>query len=428
MSRFRSMNLDSDPVTYRATQFYVTETCAGKSYTAKPDIWSGTYTPRAETRTMTDIETAGFYELRSKGKIVNSPMTQTVEIVEDDLVDYYQMTGRYKIDCTPPRQIIDGITFLNQGTVPSSTMLAQCNVTLQSPLSYDPQSKIDQAVSQAWSNMSLDEVQALVIAAEMDKSIASLSSILTRIIKILRAVRKGDINYLSRQITFKELADRYMEVRYAIRPTLYDVAGVMTALNTCGNDCNTRQTFRGHKTYGDQEHSSVQHDCWSWSYAGTWVVKATLTRTSDLQVDVRSGVLAAVQILSKLPYWGLHHPVEAMWELIPYSFVIDWVLNCSQIIASWTPEVGLRALASWYVITQRWETTAQLSNSYHTFSGTNMLQDSISRIEGTRYSEISVTKSRVPDPSRPVVPSFNLRLDALKLLDLVVMVRNLISH
>jgi len=158
------------------------------------------------------------------------------------------------------------------------------------------------------------------------------------------------------------------------------------------------------------------------------VAKATLTRTSDLQVDVRSGVLAAVQILSKLPYWGLHHPVEAMWELIPYSFVIDWVLNVSQIIASWTPEVGLRALASWYVITQRWETTAQLTNSYHTFSGTEMLEDSMTRIEGTRYSEISVTKSRVPDPSRPVVPSFNLRLDALKLLDLVVMAKNLLGH
>jgi len=428
MSRFRSLNLDSDEVEYLTTQHFVSENCAGKTYTVKPDIWSGVYTPRAESRTMTDIETAGFYKLRSEGKIVNSPMTQTVEIVEDDLVDFYQYTGRYKYDCSPSRMIINGTAFLNQGTLPSSTMLAFCGVTLQNPLSYDPQSKIDQAVSQAWSNMSLDEVQTLVIAAEMDKSIVSLRSILTRIIKIIRAVRKGNVNYLRRQVTFKELADRYMEVRYAIRPLVYDVAGVMSALQTCGNDCNTRQTFRGHKTYGDQESSSTLHNCWSWTYGGTWVAKATLTRTSDLQVDVRSGVLAAVQILSKLPYWGLHHPVEAMWELIPYSFVIDWVLNVSQIIASWTPEVGLRALASWYVITQRWETTAQLTNSYHTFSGTEMLEDSMTRIEGTRYSEISVTKSRVPDPSRPVVPSFNLRLDALKLLDLVVMAKNLLGH
>jgi hypothetical protein len=377
---------------------------------------------------MTDVETPNFYKLRSEGKIINSPMTQTDDIVEDELVNYYQYTGKYKLDCVPQRKIISGTAFLNEGTCPSSVMLNQCGVSLQDSLSYDPQSLIDQAIADAWSNMSLDEVQSLVIAAEMDKSINSLASILKRLYKIFKALRTHDLRKLKREITFKELADRYMEVRYAIRPTLYDVAGVMSALQEVGNDDNTRQTFRGHKYHIELDNSSDEHDCWSWDYGGLWTVKCTVARTSSVQVDVRSGVLAAVQIKNKLPYWGIHHPVEAMWELVPYSFVVDWVLNISKIIGAWTPEAGLSALASWYVVTTEHKTTVQLMDFHHTFNGSNELEAARTSADNVRYSVINTTKQRVPNPSRPIVPSFTLRLDVLKLLDLVVMVKNLLYH
>lgn len=432
MSRFREMNSDSSPVAYRVTQETRQESCIGMTTVPRPDITSGTYVPKSQHRTMLDVVTPEFNRLRSEGKVICSPMTQTDDVVLDDQASYSAYYGTDKYDCSPTRRIVN-YAWMEEGKAPSSFFLTRYSITQAVALDYDPQPIIDQAVSKAWSNASLDEAMALVIGAEMGKSIMSLKQILRRLIKIGRALRDlegKDFKYLLQQGTFKELADRWMEMRYAIRPMLYDVAGVMSALQKAGNDTNTRQTFRGHKSDYVYDHSqSEEVKLLTFSYGGSWDIYGSINKTATYSVDCRAGVLAAIQTLSKLPYWGVYHPVEAMWELVPYSFVIDWVLNVGDVLSAWTPEVGLKTLASWYVLTQQHVESVQLFDTHleattvpYPVTGYHF------SITGCSYTDVSTVKNRIIDPSRPILPSVALRLDGFKLIDLVVMAKNLFYH
>jgi len=428
MSRFRSINLDSDPVDYEVTKDWYTETCAGMTVTSQSNLTDGTYVRKARTRTMTDIVTPRFREKVAQGVIINSPMTQTDDIVLDDLASYYRWNGITKLDCSPQRSIIQHAMRV-EGSAPTSYFMGAWGVSHTAALEYDSQSLIDRAVAKAWSNASLDEVQALVIAAEAEKSVLSMQDILRRLIKILRAIKKGDGSYLASQLTFKELADRYMEVRYAIRPMLYDFAGVRNAIHLSMKDTHTRQTFRGHTSdYDYSSSTSDEFDCQGWSDGGTWIIKSTLLRTASVKIDVRAGVLASLEADSKLPVWGLHHPVEAMWELVPYSFVIDWIFNISDVLSAWSPEVGIRPLASWYVSTIEAVETTEFVDTRLWTNAADPIEDYQTVLNNGCYTTISVVKQRVPDPSRPVLPSFNLRLNTLKLIDLAVMAKNIFSH
>jgi hypothetical protein len=117
-----------------------------------------------------------------------------------------------------------------------------------------------------------------------------------------------------------------------------------------------------------------------------------------------------------------------MWELVPYSFVIDWILNVSDILSAWTPEVGLSTLASWYVLTERRVRNIQLFDTYFTTTAPLPTLETRYEIKDCSLTEISTVKSRIIDPSRPILPSVALRLDGAKLIDLSVMVRNLFGR
>jgi hypothetical protein len=148
------------------------------------------------------------------------------------------------------------------------------------------------------------------------------------------------------------------------------------------------------------------------------------------QVDVRAGVLCQVEALNHISIYGLTQPVEAIWELIPFSFIVDWFFNVGNTIGSWTPEMGTKTLASWYVINN---TTYQKMGRFHDdFEFPE--GDSLRR--GTAYSKMlsncwcdrtTVTKERVPSPIRAVVPTFSLRLDTLKLVDLLIIAKKLLG-
>jgi hypothetical protein len=355
-------------------------------------------------------------------------MTQTDDIVIDELASYYRWNGITQLSCSPQRSIVYHAMRV-EGQAPSSYFMNVWNIDHTDALDYDPQSLIDRAVASAWSNASLDEAQALVIVAEAEKSVISMRSILYRLCKILRAIRKGNAGRLANEFSLKELADRYMEVRYVARPMLYDFAGVQSALSKAMRDTYDRQTFRGHTSdYDFSSSSSGVLDCQGWTDGGSWIIKSTVDRTASVQVDVRAGVLAALQSDSRIPLWGLHHPIEAMWELVPYSFVVDWILNISDVIGAWTPEVGLQTLASWYVSTIKRIETTELVDTYLWTNAASPVEGYATQLTGCSYTTISTVKQRIPNPERPILPSIKLRLNVLKLIDLAVMARQLFGH
>jgi hypothetical protein len=85
-------------------------------------------------------------------------------------------------------------------------------------------------VTQAHANIDTSEMMALVTVAESRKTVDSMRALLWRAYKVARAVRKLDARALKGEFTKKELADRYMEMRYAVRPMIYEAKGIYEAV------------------------------------------------------------------------------------------------------------------------------------------------------------------------------------------------------
>jgi hypothetical protein len=281
---------------------------------------------------------------------------------------------------------------------------------------------VDQAVTQAWSRASISEVQGLVSAGELNETVSSLFSIARRLIKVAKAIKRLDANALKKEFTAKELADRYMELRYSLRPLVGEISGTYKAIKTLGN-VNKRLTFRGAKTDLFSDTETVTNDSSTWYVYGAHQV-VDYERTINMSVKVRAGVLCETWADDLIAKFGLLDIPESMWELVPFSFVVDWFFNIGQKIAAFSYNYGLTALASWVTVERvalrntrvkeiRWEGDWPGNTTVETCP--------------CAQTALSVYRERVPNPELSALPSFNLNLDAFKLLDLVIMGRNLFS-
>lgn len=292
---------------------------------------------------------------------------------------------------------------------------------LSNSWSYPTQPSVDdsviaEAITEAWSKVTLRDTMILATAGELHKTLSFIISIFGRLLKIVRALRKLDVKALAGELSPKELAQRYMEARYAIRPMMYDVK---TNLEAFANKVPARYTtFRGFKaeivgpTY---DHNflcrAVVNDYELW---GTSEVTRTL--------EVRSGVLTMVKEIGAFVRFGSFDIIQSAWELVPFSFIVDWFFQVGKLISMWSPKVGLDVLASWYVVTDT--TTLSVTAETGISKATGYNYTNFYNRQGV-YSKVLQNKYRMPNPDRPILPVCNVRLNKLKLLDLGIILTGL---
>jgi len=272
------------------------------------------------------------------------------------------------------------------------------------------QSIISEALTEAWASVSLNEAQILVQVAEAGKTISGLFSIARRALKIFREVKRLDLLGLTEEFSPRELKNRYLELRYALRPIVYDMVGTLKCIDGILSKPKSRQTFRSYKSVVANTSSSGT----LFEYPGEYRITGNFNATRTL--ECRAGVLTAIEtIVSPILLIGATEPFQAIWELIPYSFIVDWFFNIGKLIASWSPKVGFRTLASWYVVTDTTTMTSTAVTGTSLASGYNY--ENIYTLSG-QTSKVWVSKYRLPDPSRPVLPVFDLNLNIWKTFDL----------
>jgi len=148
-------------------------------------------------------------------------------------------------------------------------------------------------------------------------------------------------------------------------------------------------------------------------------------------VSVRAGVLTDILCVNALNLFGLDSLAEAAWDLIPFSFIVDWFVDIGTFIAAWTPEMGLKPLASWYTVI----TDVTKERNIGPWSGrvvksgsSSYRNQNLTRFYQAKKTEQTITKSRVPDPRRSNIPTVNINISDAKLLDLALILRQLASN
>jgi hypothetical protein len=382
------------------------------------------YVTKEATESMDDVVTPSWNVLRASGGIANNPMVKVTSVVEDKLMDIYiAHSAQVRSGEPPDYDWGDVSTYLYVGGNPSSASCAARGGLLDLP-ACDRSYWKDLALTKAWSNASLDEVQALVMIGESRKTVLSMISMFRRLIKILKSIKKLDTYALKREVTAKELANRYMELRYAIRPLMYDFNGVVAALKYKASETTNRLTFRGHEYFTDEivEHENVYNGQFSNGESVGERSFDTMKR-SAVSFDVRAGVLTQLKTINELHVWGFANPIESAWELVPFSFVIDWFLNVGNTIAAWTPNFGLNTLASWVVTEEISEQSYQILGTHSALPAPSETVEPSShqnQLSNCYYCLTTTTKTRTPDPSRRIMPTMKVNLDVFKLTDLLI--------
>lgn len=365
-------------------------------------------TVRTKSEVFRDCEIPNFHSRSAAGEIFNNPMEKVV----NETVNY------------PVWGIADGY----RSGIPSTKYHFEgySNRIYYLPFptaSVDVSGPDNIALTKAHASVGDGIVDALVTGAELNETIQSLANTGIKAAKVFRAIRRFNLKALCKQFSPSEVRDQYLNFRYGLRPTYYDLRDIHEFL-TYKRDKTDRRTSRG-----EHETSYIYNSDTFWNTPQesfqTWITRPQarmcFSRETGYKVKSRAGVLSSVmyeddisRLLSEL---GVDRPLSAGWELIPFSFMLDWFINVGDTIRAWEPKPHCRELASWCTTEVEEYTKSTCTAVVFTDIGYKSVITS-SDFSSTPHVQSRKTRTRKVDPNLATLPSIDVRLNLAKILDM----------
>lgn len=363
-------------------------------------------TLRKYTWRMEDYVTQNYRKLRNQGIIVNNPLyMKSTWLVESPPMLYKR--GKLSLIGGYP----NGYRF--EGVVGPAGSVGP----FLSPLN-DPTTDVyEKAVTAAFARANAAETLLLATIGEFHETVDLLVSLLRRAGKLLLKIKSAEalldlnnrgVGKFAKRGT-RKIRAQWLEYRYGLRPLILEIDNTIKAFNSSVGT-SKRATFRSLEKYereiSDTHATSPEYD--------------TL-RKSRVTITARAGVLADVEF-SYLNVWGVDQLLDSAWELIPFSFIVDWFFNVGKVVASWSPDYGVRVLASWCVVERTTIQFNELAN-FRNSGGTFDVEDYWDW--GGSVANTVFERWRVVDPKKPVFPHYSLRINPAKILDLLAIISQL---
>ena len=138
---------------------------------------------------------------------------------------------------------------------------------------------------------------------------------------------------LSNLLKLRTHAGNYLAVQFGVLPTISDIQDIIGA-------------FRKRKPYLDKCGFSVYNSSSSAS-ASVKLHDFTLEQHLKLAIDDEDSDLDA--LTERLESWGILPTFENLWDLVPYSFVIDWLIDVGDLLRRVDTRMRLTRLNVRYV-------------------------------------------------------------------------------
>lgn len=197
---------------------------------------------------------------------------------------------------------------------------------------------INEALIECRSNLKDMKVDLGTAFGERNQTARLIGDTASRLARAARNLRRGQIRNAMRDLgmSSKRGAPRgsnwtqnWLELQYGWKPLLSDVFGACDALSKRGKDdwMVTAKGSASKKPFG--EYSISGEDTW-------W--RSGVSRY-ELGVFVRADACPSTAF-SSLSSVGVTNPLNVAWELVPYSFVVDWFLPIGGWINSLDATIG----------------------------------------------------------------------------------------
>lgn len=392
-----------------------------------------------EYQSMTDWVTPQYSRHISNGEVLNYPM---VSFREKFTPGYSTLVVRATHPLAPGCQ---RVTIGNLGTLfDSHGGLGPSKMVYDSlrPALGEPHQWIDEVALKTFGNVQSPKILSLVALAEMEKTVSLIGDTAYTLGRAYRKAKAGDLrgarealhsSLRARNIPFKEpkrftpssgsldsTSKRWLELRYGWGPLYYDTVGAAEALAASENFV-PRQTARaGLERSSRQEWTEGPYSPLSRSNQGAYNFRFT-------QVDnwtIRGYCLYdADPIQQRLGNSGLFNVLSTGWELIPFSFVVDWFVQIGDYIAAWEPKFGVRYLATGYTIEQKTTLHRVVSAYTNPPDVDNHNYRELTSLIGFTDTYECVKKHRAVPLILPLLPSVRVKLNAKRVIDAAALLR-----
>lgn len=317
-----------------------TETREARTYTVStggPGYSAMTYmSSRVLTNKVPENDSDSFTKIRQSGDIKMSPYSHITEAVENFLI----MTETRALLAIHPSQSTSGVS---RSGVPYGyrwyddglrKLLAtsQQGITVDEAIRYGrplygvapwDDDEVAQAIREVKSQVVADTLQSydlLTDLAELKETMSLAISVLKAVTNPLSAMSNFAQAVSRRNIPNRRKAqaitDKWMEYRYGIMPAVYsmqDIIKLVTQLDFVYRTCRAQRQI----TVSDSSESLTgpNEKCVYQTVKGTVKIRATSKTRFEL------GNLSRLIDQTSINF------TQTAWELIPYSFVIDWFAN-----------------------------------------------------------------------------------------------------
>lgn len=199
-----------------------------------------------------------------------------------------------------------------------------------------------------------DRAAWAVNLAEREQAVGMITNRAMQLFRVCRAIRKGRFGEVAgllgtRDLTTARKASRsfsknFLEWHFGWSPLLDDIHTSCEILS---------KPFRAHKAAGSASEKSsfllgaTSPEVWKDGGKQNWTVSARVA--AYIRVTNPNLNLAAQM--------GLTNPATVLWELVPFSFVVDWFVNVSDFLGQFDEFIGLA-----------------LDEPYHSFKATGSAQ------------------------------------------------------
>lgn len=231
-----------------------------------------------------------------------------------------------------------------------------------------PQYLIDSAKIGCLNDFKTKSVDLSLVFAERKKTVNFVVDCLQGVIDVARDVRKGRVPMAIKR--WRNYPDKWLAYRYGWLPMVMDAYGAVKALERAEDGTYSRAVVTG-KCYEEVASDSTApvnvtvRFGTSSSYLSYWVpgVKKTqLTHSCFYRIDATINNATYLRLQDV----GVTDPASTAWELIPYSFVVDWFINVGDWLGAvnalegWNPLACSRTLVTRETV----EVTTQTGGTY----------------------------------------------------------------
>lgn len=300
------------------------------------DVWATNSTRSVDGATVTD--TFGTFNVTSHTKSVTRTLTPNFFALKK----WERPVNPYLLQETnlSTRMGYQRVESIDQSSV---TALSDAGPTeyfsaLPAPnLNRDPGAR-EKAFKNVLKDIGRDDFNLAADLVQFNQATRMISSNLSKIVKSVRAVRRGDIvtatntlfgtNRPQYRIGFipkagKSVSQNWLELQYGWKPLLSDIAATIEAVHRSYHP--SLRTARGAGTSWSFSSADVMGP-FNGSFASVQPYVAG-KRVVERQTKCLIGIQYSVSDADKLflSQTGFTSPLSLAWEILPFSFVVDWI-------------------------------------------------------------------------------------------------------